>query len=224
MTIAALPRYSRAQVMSASPIVVSLVTLLLVAFLLWFALGTQRNIRKGNDVLRWLQGGLPELGSRTTLRWLGSSVVELKISQARAPFSEATVMVVLEPRDVSVLWALARARRRRDFLVMRARLRRAPAFELEAGRAGTFTGRDRLDRLDPEAWSTGLWEHPSVEVAHTAEADVAAVRALWDAFGSSSGQAWRISVRRDAPHVEVHTRLPDIDSVDPRELLGAFQR
>jgi len=36
--------------------------------LLWFTFGTQRNIRRGNRLLRWLQDGLAELGPRTTLR------------------------------------------------------------------------------------------------------------------------------------------------------------
>ncbi len=43
----------------------------------WFAVGIIWNIRRGNAVLRWLQTGLPRLGERTTLRWLGSSVVAM---------------------------------------------------------------------------------------------------------------------------------------------------
>ena len=39
--------------------------------MLWFALGTQRNISKGNELLRWLQTGLPMLGRKATMRWLG---------------------------------------------------------------------------------------------------------------------------------------------------------
>ena len=62
--------------------------------MLWFALGTQRNIRKGNDLLRWLQGGLPILGRRTTMRWLGSSAVELGIVEPASPFREDRKSVV----------------------------------------------------------------------------------------------------------------------------------
>ena len=42
----------------------SLAFALLVAVMLWFALGTQRNIRRGNGLLSWLQDGLPLLGER----------------------------------------------------------------------------------------------------------------------------------------------------------------
>ena len=59
---------------------------LILFVMLWFALGTQRNIRIGNDLLRWLQRGLPLLGRRTTLRWLGSSAVELRIVEPAEPF------------------------------------------------------------------------------------------------------------------------------------------
>ena len=75
------------------------VFILVVVFVVgWFAIGTQYNVRKGHEAMRWLQEGLPLIGEKTTLRWLGSSVVELKIQQAKPPFSHATVLFVLEPR------------------------------------------------------------------------------------------------------------------------------
>ena len=80
---------------------------LLAVVMVWFTIGTQRNISRGNRLLRWLSDGLPALGPRTTLRWLGSSVAELRISHPRHPYREAVVMVVLEPRDLGALWALA---------------------------------------------------------------------------------------------------------------------
>ena len=105
----------------------------------WFAVGTQYNVRKGHEAMRWVQKGLPLIGEKTTLRWLGSSVVELKIQQAQAPFTHAQVLFVLEPRDVSIIWLFARFRRRRDLFIFRAGLRRTPQLEVEA--------------LDPSAWS-----------------------------------------------------------------------
>src|SRR2546426_639989 len=106
----------------------------------WFALGTLLNIRRGNRLLRWFQPGMTLLGERTTLRWLGSSGVELKVQHALPPLKSAEVFVLLEPRDLPLLWWLFRARGRRDLLIVRAELRTAPRFELEA--------------LHPRAWST----------------------------------------------------------------------
>ncbi|MGZ4812337.1 MAG: hypothetical protein ACXVZI_06175 [Terriglobales bacterium] len=121
----------------------NLVFFILVVVLVvgWFAAGTHTNVRRGEDALRWLQVGLPLVGEKTTLRWLGSSVVELKIHQAKAPFREAAVLVVLEPRDVAPLWWIARLRGRRDLFVFRATLNQRPRIELDA--------------RDPKAWTLG---------------------------------------------------------------------
>ena len=73
------------------------VALLLVAA---FALGSAYNLKRGNDVLRWLRPALPALGERTTLQWLGTSVVKLTIANAKPPFKEIEVLIAMEPRDV----------------------------------------------------------------------------------------------------------------------------
>src|SRR2546430_8505989 len=110
----------------------SLLILGVVVVMLWFAFGTSRKITRGNDLLRWLQGGLPQLGRKTTLRWLGSSAVELRFTEPAEPFKEVTVVTILESRDIPLLWLFSRARGRRDFLVFRTSLRPPPRVELEA--------------------------------------------------------------------------------------------
>ena len=181
---------------------------LILVVMLWFALGTQRNIRKGNDLLRWFQGGLPMLGRRTTLRWLGSSAVELGIVEPEPPFREATVISVLEPRDVAVLWAFARSRGRRDFVIIRANLVRAPRFSMDVRDPSGWTGRpdkqdeEADDRRQAEDWSGG-----SVALVGPG-ADEAAVRSAWDRLGEVTGGVWRLTVQPLVPHLEVHFRPP----------------
>jgi hypothetical protein len=199
----------------------SLLLLAVIVVLLWFALGTGRNIRRGNQLLRWLQGGLPLLGRRTTLRWLGSSAVRLEIVDPRPPFRQAEVVLVLEPRDVALLWAWARARRRRDFLIVRARLARSPRFELEAADLRGWTGRDALRKVDPEAWSFAEWGDPSIRAAHGPGADPDATRRLWDRLAGASGGVWRLSIRRAPPHLEVHLLPPDTAASTAERLIGA---
>lgn len=202
------------------PAVVALGLLALLVVLGMFAVGTQGNVKRGNEALTWLQGGLPKLGRHTKLRWLGSTAVELTIDQAHAPYSQAQVLIVLEPRDVGLLWAWSRARGRRDFLVLRGRLARAPSFEVEVGRAGTYTGADRLARLDEGAWRWAEWAEPDVRAAYTPGADLAAARRAWEEL-ARAGRMWRLSVRREHPHVEAHLALPGRDA-DPAGLIEAF--
>jgi hypothetical protein len=199
----------------------SLLLLAVIVVLLWFALGTGRNIRRGNQLLRWLQGGLPLLGRRTTMRWLGSSAVRLEIVDPRPPFRQAEVVLVLEPRDVALLWAWARARRRRDFLIVRARLTRSPRFELEAADLRGWTGRDALRKVDPEAWSFAEWGDPQVRAAYGSGADPDAMRRLWDRLAGASGGVWRLSIRRAPPHLEVHLLPPDTAVSTAERLIGA---
>jgi hypothetical protein len=203
-----------------NPVVVSLLVLVVIVFLLWFAVGTQGNIRRGNRFLAWFQDGLPVLGRKTTMRWLGSSAVELKITEPARPFRSAEALVVLEPRDLGWLWAIARARGRRDFIILRARLDSSPRFELEAGDPNTWTGRDRLKLLDPEAWHTQEWG--VAEVAHTHDADVEGMRKIWSALEGCTGGVWRMSIRRDNPHIELHVAPPDVASVGSRPIFEQF--
>jgi hypothetical protein len=192
---------------------------LILVVMLWFALGTQRNIRKGNELLRWLQTGLPMLGRRTTMRWLGSSAVELGIAEAEAPFRDATVVVVLEPRDVSLLWAYARSRGRRDFLIVRANLRRAPRFSMDVGDPRGWTGR-------PDAAEEGVrtisWADGCIALAG-AGADEAAIRSTWDRLGRVSAGVWRLTVQPVVPHLEVHMRPPAIGEVASDRVLAPIR-
>jgi hypothetical protein len=189
----------------------ALLLVLLVVVMLWFAFGTQRNISRGNRMLAWLQAGLPALGPRTTLRWLGSSVAELRITDPRPPYREALVMVVLEPRDLGALWALARTRGRRDFLVLRLSLVRAPRWKVDMVDPTAWTSGDHR-RDDPladvgESWTDATGR--TVQIHHDGRADLAALRGHWDRLGRQSGGAWRISVRSTVPHLEVHLLTPD---------------
>jgi hypothetical protein len=177
---------------------------LILLTMLSFAIGTQRNVRKGNDVLRWLQGGLPLLGHKATLRWLGSSAVELGIVEPADPFREASVVVVLEPRDVPLLWAWARSRGRRDFMIVRGNLRRPPRFSVDAGDPSGWTGAPAANGDGPRAIR---WPDGAVAYADPG-ADDALVRAAWERLESTSATVWRVTVQPVVPHLEVHLRPP----------------
>src|SRR5919106_4040952 len=199
---------------------------LLAVVMVWFTIGTQRNISRGNRLLRWLSDGLPALGPRTTLRWLGSSVAELRITQPRHPYREAVVMVVLEPRDLGALWALARRRGRRDFLLLRLSLVRAPTIRADvvAHEAWTasHTRRDEPELEQREAWTDDAGR--AVELRHDGVADLEALRGHWTRLGRLTGGSWRISVRPTVPHLEIHLLAPDPDRQQARALLDEVGR
>lgn len=202
---------------------------LMVAVLLWFALGTQGNIRRGNRYLAWLQDGLPLLGKKAKLRWLGSSVAELTLESPLSPHRKVEVLCVLEARDLPIFWLLGRARGRRDFLILRASLHRSPQWEGEVGNDSGWTRSrvrtpSRIGAGEQEpGWQLQPWDEPGVSAAVTATTDFDVLRQAWREISAAAGGVWRIAVRRDDPHVEVHVPLYPPDERSSKALVGAFR-
>ena len=187
----------------------------------WFALGTHINIRKGHRYMEWVQGGLPLFGEKTTLRWLGSSVVHLTIEKAHAPFRRVEVLVVLEPRDVPPLWLLSRLRGRRDLLIVRTELRFVPKLQVEI--------------LHPEAWTTHAiarevqqlqWQLvPADTLPYRAYALTAVDTAeLIAAAAAAELNLVRVGVRRSNNALEVQWLLPAQPPSEARVAFTAVQR
>jgi len=186
-----------------------LIAIAAVAVVAWFAAGTIWNIRKGRELMRWMQGGLPVLGERTTVRWLGSSAVEMVIRDGKAPFASVTMVVFLEPRDTPWMWALGRARGRRDTLIIRGVLRQVAQLEFEALDAASWSGREAIRRV-PTEWLVRQASETGDLVVHYGSA---AALTLADALLAEAQRAGldvkRLSIRRTEPHFQVHVSLPD---------------
>jgi len=190
--------------MSPSLAIFILVVILVVG---GFALGTHRNVRRGDDAMRWAQGGLPLVGEKTTLHWLGSSVLQLKIQNARRPFREAEVLFVLEPRDIAPLWLLARARGRRDLFIFRSRMHTLPELEFEAFEPRAWSARGRESQLRNQKWRP--FPAGNSLVAYAPEAPRAAT-GLLDLAALSGCPLVRLSIQRHDPNFEVHWPLEEL--------------
>ena len=181
-----------------------LVAIAAVAVVAWFAAGTIWNVRLGRELMRWMQGGLGVLGGRTTVRWLGSTAVEMVIGEAKAPFAGVTLVVFFEPRDLP-WWPLSRLRGRRDTLIIRGALRRAPASELEALDPGSWSGREATRRV-PREWAVRAGE---VAVHYPGDAALERADALLELARRGGLAVKRLSLRRTEPNFQLHVPLPD---------------
>jgi len=206
--------------MSPSLAIFILVVILIVG---GFALGTHRNVRRGHDAMHWAQDGLPLVGEKTTLRWLGSSVVQLNIQSAKRPFRQAEVLFVLEPRDIAPLWWLARARGRRDLFIFRSRLHKLPNFEFEALEPSAWSARGRVTHLRSQKWQRV--PAGKLLVAYAPETLPTSNRLL-DVAALSGCPLLRLSIQRSDPNFEVHwplaelTKLPASTVFDTLRKLG----
>ncbi len=182
---------------------------LVALVMVWFAAGSIWNVRKGKSTLRWMQGGLHLLCERTTVRWLGTTAVELALSKPKPPFEETTLVIFLEPRDVPWLWGFSRSRGRRDGLILRARLRRAPHGDLEALDRPSFAGRDALRRMASERWSVREPEAAgALPVFYKVEGALPLAGDLLELARAAGMSVRRLSVRRAEPHLQLHIDLP----------------
>lgn len=185
------------------------VMLFLAVVMGWFAAGSIWNVRKGKAVLHWMQSGLPLIGERTTVRWLGTTGVEMSIAKAKKPFDQATLVIFLEPRDVPWIWGPARARGRRDTLILRAQLGRAPAVDLELLDMASWSGRDAGSRVESEQWSVREPAGPGdLHLFYRTDSAVALGDALLALARGAGMSVRRLSVRRGEPHLQIHLDLP----------------
>jgi len=186
----------------------------------WFAAGTYWNVRKGTSAMGWLQDGLPLVGEKTTLRWLGSSAMQLKIEQAKPPFRNAEVLVLLEPRDISVLWVWARLRGRRDLFIFRGHTRNLPRCEFEAFRPGSWSAREVERKLRNQDWKPVATNQGLVTYAPE---PAPAAPGLIQALSLSSCPLLRLGVHRRDPNLEVQWPLDHLQRHPARTVFQTLQ-
>jgi hypothetical protein len=203
------------------------VLLLVIAVLVmgFFAGGVIWNIRHGNAVLRWMQSGLPLIGEKTTLRWLGSSVVELTIAKAKPPFRQFNLVLVLQPRDVPWLWLFSLMRNRRDMVILRGNLISAPRLEYDMLAPHSWTGRSALAQGRGSQWETQPMDE-LVFMAPKASLPVSSRGAgqILEAARQVDPIIWRFSIRREYPQFELHVPMPAPGGADAREYFEAVRQ
>jgi hypothetical protein len=204
--------------MSLSLAIFMLVVILVVG---GFALGTHRNVRRGHDAMRWVQDGLRLVGEKTTLRWLGSSVVQLKILNAKRPFREAEVLFVLEPRDLGPLWWLARVRGRRDLFIFRSRMHTLPEIEFEAFAPKAWSARGREAHRRREEWHPIPVREPLVAYAPGALSGGSRLLGL---AALSGCPLLRLSIQRSDPNLEVHWPLAELQKLPANTVFETLRK
>ena len=193
----------------------------------WFGFGVLYNLRRGDAVLKWMQGGLPEIGKRTTFRWLGTSVAELVIAHAKKPFRRLETLLVLKPRDVFWMTILAHFQGRGDIVIFRAQLSAAPRVDLELVDPKTWSGRNALKQVTERNWESKPYADLQL-MAPRGLLDLATrtIEALATPMQNLSPHYARFSLRRDAsqPNLELHVPFPAFRTSDARGYFEALRQ
>ncbi len=190
----------------------------------WFAYGVLFNLRRGDRLLKWMQPGLARIGQRTTFRWLGTSVAELDILQAKNPFRRLDTLLVMAPRDIFWMAALAALQGRRDTLIFRATLGTPSPVELELADPRSWTGRTALRQVSQRNWEARDYQGLQL-MAPRGTLDLAAgtLDRLNASLEKLSPRYSRISLRRSAPNLELHLPFPSHTNTDAVEYFEALR-
>ena len=182
----------------------------IVIIMSWFAFGVIFNLRRGEVLLKWMQAGLPAIGPRTTFRWLGTSVAELGITQAKKPFRRLDILLVLAPRDVFWMMILSIFQGRRDTVIFRAATTTPPFLDLELADPKSWSGRAALKDVTNRNWESRPYQDMQL-MAPRGHLDLAAATLdqLVVPMQKLSQRYTRLSLRKNTPNLEIHVPFPD---------------
>jgi len=190
----------------------------------WFAFGVIYNLRRGDALLKWMQGGLPGIGQRTTFRWLGTSVAELVIAHAKKPFRRLETLLVFRPRDVFWMTIAAYFQGRDDIVIFRAHLHTVPLVDLELVDPKTWSGRSTSQQVAQRKWESKTYEGMQL-MAPKGLLDLATttIDGLAAPMQKLSPRYARFSLRRDAPNLELHVPFPAYRTSDAAQYFEALR-
>jgi hypothetical protein len=193
----------------------------------WFAFGVIYNLRRGDALLKWMQNGLPDIGQKTTFRWLGTSVAELVIAHAKKPFRRLETLLVLKPRDIFWMTIMAYFQGRNDIVIFRSQLSTSPLLDLELVDPKTWSGRTAMKQLDGRKWESKSYKDMQL-MAPMGFLDLATqtLDRLSAPMQNLSPRYARFSLRRDASQLnfEVHVPFPQHHATDAGEYFGALRK
>jgi hypothetical protein len=171
-----------------------------------------------------MQDGLPDIGQKTTFRWLGTSVAELVIAQAKKPFRRLETLLVLKPRDVFWMTIAAYFQGREDIVIFRAQLSTAPLVDLELVDSKTWSGRNALSQVSGRKWEDKTYQGLQL-MAPMGLLDLATTTLdrLAIPMQKLSARYARFSLRRDAPNLELHVPVPAYRTLDAKQYFEALR-
>jgi len=203
----------------ANQVVIAFCALLVV----WYVVGWQVNRRRGERLLAWVLQGLRPLGDQTTASRLGTSGFQVKVEKARPPFKRIETAILLEPREILLLWIFNRLRGGGDHLVLKATLRASPRGEVEViKKRGRLAGRGLEGLNDEEAWARQEIAGGLV-MACRGEKGQRQAEAISHLVEGLSPRLLRLSLSKKAPHLLLNLSLAGLDERSALLLLSSLQ-
>ena len=188
----------------------------------WYVVGWQVNRRRGERLLEWVLQGLRAFSDQITVSRLGTSGFQVNVGKAQSPFREMEVTILLQPREILLLWIFNRLRGRADHLVLKGTLRASPRGEVEVmKKRGRLAGRV-LKGLDEGVWVRQETAGGLV-MACRGEKGQQQADAISHLVEDLSPRLLRLSLSKKAPHLLVNLSLAGLDEQSALLLLSSLQ-
>ncbi len=209
-----------------------IVIVLCIIIGLWYAVGFYYNRRKSRTIANWLYAGLSQFGDVKVSRLKSTSAwgAQFQVNCNEDPFRHFDVLFYLEARENLPLWIYNRLQGKRDEIILRAKLMRAPALELEAAYNGDSKFKNMVygEYDKPYEWIPG---HPRITIARRGRKDIKPVADLRDLMEKFRGGISRVSLQKKAPHLIVKADLSSLRAEpaekfleDIRGFVGSFMQ
>lgn len=171
---------------------------LCAALVIGYIHGYYYNRQKAEKILSWLRPGLEKWGKVTAGEKLAGMATggRLTVLHAVTPFQRIEAIYLLEPRENLLFWLFHRLQGRRDELVLKITLPKAPRTEIEVKRRG------RSDFTPP--------------VKNGSEQ----IGVFLEQFGRA---VFHLALRRGQPHLFVRAYLTELMSEPAEAFLQALQ-
>jgi hypothetical protein len=195
---------------------------LCLALAAWYAVGHLYNLRHGRRLFAWLDAGLEVLGGERTAGWIGSAAsgARIQVLHAEAPFRRLEITLLLERREIPLLWLLDHLRGRRDGLIIKATLRSPRPGELEvASPRRSLLEPTVADYRREPSWAGEEGPH-GLLVLHRGPGTERQVARLWPWLQTYGRVLRRLVWQKSDPHVQLYLDLVEWATTSSRELLN----
>lgn len=195
-----------------------------ITLVVWYVAGSWMNRRRASHLLRWIREGVRVFGGEATWRGMGTSGFQVSVKGVKHPFKRIEMMVLLESREMLLLWLFNRLRGQRDLMVFKADLRTRPKAELEiAPKKGRVT-RKILKAIEEEAWARGGIEDTDLMLLRKGKEVTSLAEKLAPLLREYAPYIRRLSLRKESPHFLVNLSLPGLEEEPAGEMFSFLRK
>ena len=189
---------------------------------IWYVVGWQMNRRHGRRLLEWIIRGLRAYGGQITVSRLGMTGLQVNIHKAQPPFKSIETTVLLQPREILLLWIFNLLRGGSDYFVLNGSLRAPPQGEVEVVKKRGRMATPLLKGLEEKTWTSQETDSGLI-IASRGKKGQQQAEVISHLVEDLSPGLLRLSLSKKAPHLLVNLSLAGLDEQSALRVLSSLR-